>query len=207
MAAAALAHRSGPQRDSEVRRAIVRFGNTPVSGMPPHRIARMGIGFVPEGHRCFPNLMVRENLAVAARPGAWTLPRIGTLFPPLEERQSQYANTLSGGELQMLSIGRALMTNPKLLILDEATEGLAPLVRQRIWAAIRRLKAEGQAILVVDKALAELLPVADRAFVLEKGSTVWSGRPEELTVELQDRYLGIRPVTRRNPWRQVVEQS
>jgi branched-chain amino acid transport system ATP-binding protein len=173
------------------RRGAVRFEGADVSGMPIHSIARLGIGLVPEGRRCFPNLTVRENLIAAARPGAWTLSRINTLFPRLEERRDQYANSLSGGEQQMLSIGRSLMTNPRLLILDEATEGLAPVIRQDIWSAIRRLKAAGQSILVVDKALGELLPVADRAFVLEKGRTVWSGSPGDLTAELQDRYLGI----------------
>jgi branched-chain amino acid transport system ATP-binding protein len=169
----------------------VRFIGKDIAGMPPHRIARLGIGLVPEGRRCFPNLTVRENLVAAARQGPWTLTRINALFPRLEERQDQYAHSLSGGEQQMLAIGRALMTNPQLLILDEATEGLAPVIRQDIWAAIRRLKADEQSILVVDKTLAELLPVADRCFVLEKGRTVFSGKPDELTPELQDRYLGV----------------
>ena len=173
------------------RGGSVRFGGTETSRLPAHRIARLGIGLAPEGRRCFANLTVRENLVAAARPGTWTLARVAALFPRLEERRDQYANTLSGGEQQMLAIGRALMTNPKLLILDEATEGLAPAIRQDIWAAIHRLKAGGQSILVVDKALAELLPIADRAFVLEKGVTVWSGRPDELTAQLQDRYLGV----------------
>ena len=157
----------------------------------PFRIARLGIGLVPEGRRCFPNLTVRENLVAAARPGKWTIDGVTELFPRLGERLGQYASTLSGGEQQMLAIGRALMTNPRLLILDEATEGLAPVIRQDIWAAIRRLKAEGQSILVVDKTMAELLPVADRCVVLEKGRTVWTGRPQELTEDLQDRYLGV----------------
>ena len=173
------------------RRGSVRFAGAETSRMPAHRIARLGIGLVPEGRRCFPNLTVRENLVAAARPGPWTLARVAVLFPRLDERRDQYANTLSGGEQQMLAIGRALMTNPKLLILDEATEGLAPLIRQDIWAAIRMLKTDGQSILLVDKALAELLPIADRAFVLEKGVTVWRGRPHELTPQLQDRYLGV----------------
>jgi branched-chain amino acid transport system ATP-binding protein len=173
------------------RAGRVRFIGKDISGMQSYRIARLGIGLVPEGRRCFPNLTVRENLVAAARPGPWTLVRINTLFPRLEERQDQYAHSLSGGEQQMLAIGRALMTNPQLLILDEATEGLAPVIRQDIWAAIRRLKADGQSILVVDKTLAELLPVADRCFVLEKGRTVFSGTPDELTPELQDRYLGV----------------
>jgi branched-chain amino acid transport system ATP-binding protein len=173
------------------RSGSVRFDGTETSGFPAHRIARLGIGLAPEGRRCFSNLTVRENLLAAARPGPWTLARVAALFPRLEERRDQYANTLSGGEQQMLAIGRALMTNPKVLILDEATEGLAPVIRQDIWAAIRSLKADGQSILVVDKALAELLPIADRTFVLEKGVTVWRGRPDELTAQLQDRYLGV----------------
>ena len=173
------------------RSGSVRFDGTETSRLPAHRIARLGIGLAPEGRRCFSSLTVRENLVAAARPGTWTLAGVAALFPRLAERKDQYANTLSGGEQQMLAIGRALMTNPKLLILDEATEGLAPVIRQDIWAAIRSLKAGGQSILVVDKALAELLPVADRALVLEKGVTVWSGRPDELTAQLQDRYLGV----------------
>jgi branched-chain amino acid transport system ATP-binding protein len=173
------------------RNGTIRLSGKDVAGMQPHRIARLGVGLVPEGRRCFPNLTVYENLVAAARPGVWTLARINELFPRLEERRDQYANTLSGGEQQMLAVSRALMTNPKLLILDEATEGLAPVIRQDIWAAIRRLKAEGQSILVVDKTLSELLPVADRCFVLEKGRTVFSGHPNELTADLQDRYLGV----------------
>ncbi len=174
-----------------VRAGTIQLGGRAISGMSAHRIARLGIGLVPEGRRCFPNLTVRENLIAAARKGDWTIARVNALFPRLAERRDQYANTLSGGEQQMLAIGRALMTNPRLLILDEATEGLAPVIRQDIWAAIRTLKADGQSILVVDKTLSELLPVADRAFVLEKGQTVWSGVPGELTAELQDRYLGV----------------
>ncbi|MCV3239408.1 ABC transporter ATP-binding protein [Mesorhizobium sp. ZC-5] len=173
------------------RAGTIRLGGRTITGMSAHRIARLGIGLVPEGRRCFPNLTVRENLIAAAREGDWTIARVNALFPRLAERRDQYANTLSGGEQQMLAIGRALMTNPRLLILDEATEGLAPVIRQDIWAAIRTLKADGQSILVVDKTLSELLPVADRAFVLEKGQTVWSGLPGELTAELQDRYLGV----------------
>lgn len=169
----------------------IRFAGRQVAGMRPHRIAKLGLGLVPEGRRCFPNLTVMENLLAAARGTEWTLRKVGALFPRLEERRDQFANTLSGGEQQMLAIGRALMTNPSLLVLDEATEGLAPVIRQDIWAAIRKLKAGGQSILVVDKTLAELLPVADRCFVLEKGKTVFKGAPEELTPPLQDRYLGV----------------
>ncbi|MFU0505441.1 ABC transporter ATP-binding protein [Pseudaminobacter sp. NGMCC 1.201702] len=173
------------------RNGSIRLAGREVAGMRAHRIAQFGVGLVPEGRRCFPNLTVRENLVAAARPGRWTAKRVNELFPRLEERHAQYANTLSGGEQQMLAIGRALMTNPELLILDEATEGLAPVIRQDIWAAIRRLKREGQSILVVDKTLSEMLPVADRCFVLEKGRTVFSGLPAALTAELQDRYLGV----------------
>ncbi|MCY1303876.1 High-affinity branched-chain amino acid transport ATP-binding protein LivF [compost metagenome] len=132
-----------------------------------------------------------ENLVATARGSEWTFEKVVSLFPRLGERRDQYANTLSGGEQQMLAIGRALMTNPSLLILDEATEGLAPVIRQDIWSAIRTLKAAGQSILVVDKTLSELLPVADRCFVLEKGATVFEGPPAALTPALQDRYLGV----------------
>ncbi|PWK76829.1 ABC transporter ATP-binding protein [Aminobacter sp. AP02] len=173
------------------RSGSISFGGRQVAGMRPHRIARLGLGLVPEGRRCFPNLTVLENLLAAARGSEWTLERVVDLFPRLGERRDQYANTLSGGEQQMLAIGRALMTNPSLLVLDEATEGLAPVIRHDIWAAIRKLKASGQSILVVDKTLSELLPVADRCFVLEKGVTVFSGTPDALTPEVQDRYLGV----------------
>jgi branched-chain amino acid transport system ATP-binding protein len=167
------------------------FNGKSTKRQPPYRVARLGIGLVPEGRRCFPNLTVHENLVAAARPGQWTLERVNDLFPRLQERHAQLSRSLSGGEQQMLAIGRALMTNPKLLILDEATEGLAPVIRQDIWKAIRHLKSEGLSILVVDKTLSELLPVADRCVILENGKSVWSGSPSELTVETQDRYLGV----------------
>ncbi len=173
------------------RAGSVRLAGTDLKGKPPHRVARLGIGLVPEGRRCFPNLTVHENLVAAARPGAWSLDRVNELFPRLAERHAQMARSLSGGEQQMLAIGRALMTNPCLLILDEATEGLAPVIRQDIWAAIRKLKAEGLSILVVDKTLSELLPVADRCVILENGRSVWQGAPAELSADLQDRYLGV----------------
>lgn len=169
----------------------IAFDGRTVTALQPHRIARLGIGLVPEGRRCFPNLTVEENLVASARRGEWTLAKAVDFFPRLGERLGQYADTLSGGEQQMLAIGRALMTNPKLLILDEATEGLAPVIRRDIWAAIRRLKADGQSILVVDKTLSELLPVTDRCYVLEKGVTVFSGAPAAFTHDLQDRYLGV----------------
>jgi branched-chain amino acid transport system ATP-binding protein len=169
----------------------ILFAGDELTGLPSHRIARKGIGLVPEGRRCFPNLTVGENLVVSARPGRWTVTAVEGLFPRLGERRAQYANTLSGGEQQMLAIGRALMTNPRLLILDEATEGLAPIIRDDIWAAVRRLKADGQAILLVDKTMDEVLSVAERCTVLEKGRTVWTGVPMNLTRELQERYLGL----------------
>jgi branched-chain amino acid transport system ATP-binding protein len=173
------------------RAGTIRFAGSETTRLSPHRIARCGVGLVPEGRRCFANLTVDENMRAAARPGRWTPEAVHDLFPQLAGRRRQYAGTLSGGEQQMLAIGRALTTNPTLLILDEATEGLAPLVRQEIWAALRRLKEEGQAILVVDKTLKELMPVADRCTILEKGRTVWQGRPAELGVDIQDRYLGV----------------
>nr|WP_305112372.1 ABC transporter ATP-binding protein [Shinella lacus] len=173
------------------RSGVIRFSGKAIFGMRPYRIARLGLGLVPEGRRCFPNLTVLENLIATARGSEWTFDKVVDLFPRLGERRDQYARTLSGGEQQMLAIGRALMTNPRLLILDEATEGLAPVIRQDIWSAIRKLKAAGQSILVVDKTLSELLPVADRCFVLEKGTTVFVGAPTALTPELQDRYLGV----------------
>ncbi|MFN0262892.1 ABC transporter ATP-binding protein [Tepidamorphus sp. 3E244] len=159
--------------------------------LPVHRTARLGIGLVPEGRRCFPNLSVEENLLAAARPGPWTLETLAALFPRLAERRTQSASTLSGGEQQMLAIGRALMTNPKLLILDEATEGLAPVVRQEIWAAIHALKDSGLSILVVDKTIRELKSVADRCVILERGASVWTGTPQDLSDEVCGRYLGV----------------
>ena len=173
------------------RAGNVRFLDRDLAAMRPHRVARLGIGLVPEGRRCFSNLSVHENLVVAARPGAWSLERVGRLFPRLKERQSQMARTLSGGEQQMLAIGRALMTNPKLLILDEATEGLAPVIRQEIWAAVRELKGEGQSILIVDKTLKELMRLADRCTILERGASVWEGTPAALGSDIQDRFLGV----------------
>lgn len=169
----------------------VRFAGNDLAGKPSHRVARLGIGLVPEGRRCFRNLTVHENLVAAARSGPWTLDRVNVLFPRLKERHAQMAVSLSGGEQQMLAIGRALMTNPRLLILDEATEGLAPVIRQDIWRAIRTLKADGLSILVVDKTLPELLPVADRCTILENGRTAWTGTPGELDAGIQDRYLGV----------------
>lgn len=170
----------------------VRLDGRDIAGWPAHRAARAGIGLVPEGRRCFAPLTVKENLLAAARPGEWTLSRATALFPRLGERLGQRAFSLSGGEQQMLAVARALMTNPRLLILDEATEGLAPIVRQEIWSALRRLKKEtGVAILIVDKSLRELGTVADRAVLMERGATAWSGPFGDLTPDISERYLGV----------------
>jgi branched-chain amino acid transport system ATP-binding protein len=176
----------------------VTMAGKPISGLPSYRVAKAGLGLVPEGRQVFPNLTVHENLVATAvnRRGvgaAWTLDRVYALFPGLLERQRHYGNQLSGGEQQMLAIARALMTNPRLLILDEATEGLAPLVRADIYRSIERLKAEGLSILVIDKDVRALTRIADRHYVLEKGRVVWQGASAELTAaqDVQHRYLGI----------------
>jgi branched-chain amino acid transport system ATP-binding protein len=170
----------------------LRFDGHDLSPLPAHRAARLGIGLVPEGRRCFVGLTVQENLTAAARPGAWDLDTVGALFPRLSERRDQVARSLSGGEQQMLAIGRALMTNPRLLILDEATEGLAPLIRQEIWTAIGRLKRDtGLAILIVDKSLRELRTVADRGVILNRGQSVWTGPIHGLDAETAQRLLGV----------------
>ncbi len=170
----------------------LEFGGTSLHSLPSHRVARLGVGLVPEGRRCFRDLTVRENLTAAARPGPWTLKSVGSLFPQLAERTGQRAASLSGGEQQMLAIGRALMTNPQLLILDEATEGLAPLIRQEIWSAIAQLKQEtGVATLVIDKSVSELSRVSDRAVILERGKTVWEGAMADLTPDISERYIGL----------------
>jgi len=172
----------------------ITFDGKPLRGLPSYRIAQAGLGLVPEGRQIFPNLTVRENLvATARRGGPWTLERVFALFPQLKERQSNYGNQLSGGEQQMLAIARALLTNPRLLILDEATEVLAPLIRHEIYRSIAQLKSEGLAILVIDKDVRALCRVADRHYVLEKGRVVWSGGTPELSAnrELQSRYLGV----------------
>ena len=170
----------------------LRFADHDLHSLPSHGVARLGVGLVPEGRRCFRDLTVGENLIAAARPGDWDLAKVAELFPRLGERQSQQAASLSGGEQQMLAIGRALMTNPRLLVLDEATEGLAPIVRQEIWAAINRIKAEtGMAILLIDKSLRELSLVADRAVILARGKTVWAGEMGALTPEITRDYVGV----------------
>jgi len=173
----------------------VSFEGRPLTAARPYRVAQAGIGLVPEGRQVFPGLTVEENLiaTAAARfgPPQWTLPRIYELFPILAERRHHMGNQLSGGEQQMLAIGRALMTNPKLLILDEATEGLAPLIRAEIWACLGRLKQEGQSILLVDKHVDALLRLADRHVVIEKGHVVWSGTSAALAADtsVRERYL------------------
>ena len=170
----------------------LRFDGQDLHALPSHKVARLGIGLVPEGRRCFADLTVRENLLAAARPGPWTLQEVTALFPRLGERDRQRAASLSGGEQQMLAIGRALLTNPRLLVLDEATEGLAPLIRQEIYAALGRLKSEtSMAILVIDKSLKDLTPVADRAVILERGRTAWSGPMPALTPALSRSLLGV----------------
>jgi len=171
----------------------VRFAGRPVGGLPAHRVARAGLGLVPEGRQIFPNLTVRENLVATATRGEWTLGGVYELFPRLAERRDNLGNRLSGGEQQMLAIGRALLTNPKLLILDEATEGLAPLIRAEIWRCLADLKARGQSILVVDKNVDALLAIADRHVIVEKGRVVWSGDSSALAADagLRNRYLGV----------------
>jgi branched-chain amino acid transport system ATP-binding protein len=175
------------------RSGTISFEGREIQALPSYRIAQAGLGLVPEGRQVFPNLTVRENLVATARKGPWGEQRIYALFPNLAERRSHYGNQLSGGEQQMLAIGRALMTNPRLLILDEATEGLAPLVRIEIYRSIERLKGEGLSILLIDKDVAALARVADRHYVLEKGRVVWSGSSAELSAnaEVQHRYLGV----------------
>jgi branched-chain amino acid transport system ATP-binding protein len=180
------------------RRGQLSFEGRELRGLASYKIGQLGLGLVPEGRQVFPNLTVTENLIATAanrsnRTSAWTLDRIFDLFPGLEERRHSMGNLLSGGEQQMLAIGRALMTNPKLLILDEATEGLAPLIRQEIWACLTRLKQDGQAILVIDKNVTELALIADRHYIVEKGKAVWSGDSNSLRAspDLTQRYLGV----------------
>ncbi|MDP6271721.1 MAG: ABC transporter ATP-binding protein [Alphaproteobacteria bacterium] len=176
----------------------IRFEGHDITALAPYRIAQLGIGLVPEGRQIFPNLSVRENLVATAanrtgRPEPWTLPRVFELFPRLAERAHSLGDTLSGGEQQMLAIGRALMTNPTLLILDEATEGLAPLVRAEIWHCLENLKASGQSILVIDKNVEALTRIAQRHVIIEKGRVVWTGSSAELAAneDVQHRYLGV----------------
>lgn len=170
----------------------ITFDGHDLTRMASHQVARLGIGLVPEGRRCFADLTVTENLIAAARAGAWDLKRVTDLFPRLGERLSQRASTLSGGEQQMVAIGRALMTNPRLLVLDEATEGLAPLIRREIWAAVAQLKVEsGMTIIVIDKSMVELRQVCDKATILQRGKTVWGGGMADLTPDISERFVGV----------------
>jgi branched-chain amino acid transport system ATP-binding protein len=176
----------------------IRFDGEEIRELPAYRIAKRGIGLVPEGRQVFPNLTTRENLIATAAnrdrvAEPWTLDRVLALFPRLAERARNMANLLSGGEQQMLAIGRALMTNPRLLILDEATEGLAPRVRDEIWRSLERLRAGGQSILVIDKNVQALTRLADRHYIIERGRVVWSGSSRDLAhaSDIQHRYLGI----------------
>ena len=180
------------------QRGEIHFDGTPIHGARADRIARLGVALVPEGRQCFPNLTVREHLVAFAdhRNGVaepWTLARLYALFPRLAERAGHMGNQLSGGEQQMLAIARALSTNPRLLILDEATEGLAPVIRDEIWRCLALLKAQGQTTLVVDKYIEKLLPLADRNLILERGRIAWQGSSAELDArrELWSRYLGV----------------
>jgi branched-chain amino acid transport system ATP-binding protein len=180
------------------RRGEIRLRGRPIHGWPEFRIAQAGLGLVPEGRQVFPNLTVRENLVATAAnrrrtAHPWTVTRILELFPALAPRQRMLGATLSGGEQQMLAIGRALMTNPELLILDEATEGLAPRVRAEIWRCVASLKAGGQAVLLIDKNVAALSEIADRHYIIEKGRVVWTGTSADLRADAaaQSRYLGV----------------
>ena len=171
----------------------MEFHGEDITRASPDTISQRGIGYVPEGRGIFPNLTVYENLVMSARAGRWSLARVYELFPRLDERKSHWGNQLSGGEQQMLSIGRALLLNPTLIMLDEATEGLAPLVQDEIWACLDRIRADGISILVVDKDIRALIPLAQRHYVIHKGEICWSGTSGELEqsrAEL-DRYITL----------------
>ncbi len=179
------------------RAGRVSFGGVDLTGSAPFRLAQAGIGLVPEGRQVFPTLSVEENLIATAAsrfgPARWTLERVYAFLPRLRERKANRGNQLSGGEQQMLAIGRALMTNPKLVILDEATEGLAPIIRQEIWSCLAALKAEGESILVIDKNVDALAKIADRHVVLEKGRVAWRGSSDDLRSDsaVKDRFLHL----------------
>lgn len=183
----------------EPKAGEIAFGGQRTERLASHQIAKLGLGLVPEGRQIFPNLSVEENLIATARSHAanglahWSLERVYRFFPRLQERRCNMGAQLSGGEQQMLAIGRALMTNPRLVVLDEATEGLAPLIRTEIWRALGELKAEGLSLIVIDKNLGPLLDLADHHFVLEKGLVVWSGTSSELRAEprIVHEYLGV----------------
>ena len=180
------------------RTGTITYAGTAIASLPPYRIAQRGLGLVPEGRQIFPTLSVEENLIATSRPGArldarWTLDKIYALFPRLHDRRRNTGKNLSGGEQQMLSIGRALMTNPTLLILDEATEGLAPLIRDEIWRVIATIRETGIATIVVDKTVAAILSVVDRSTILVKGTIVYDGSPQALraNTKLMHRCLGV----------------
>ena len=182
----------------KIKSGLIIFDGNHVQNKPPYKVARTGIGLVPEGRQIFPNLSVYENLEATSsnrykNSNPWTLNRVLQLFPRLNDRLKNMGNQLSGGEQQMLAIGRALMTNPRLLILDEATEGLAPLIKKEIWDCLKDLKSSGQSILVVDKNIKALTDLADRHYIMEKGKIVWIGDSSKLNSnkEIQNRYLGI----------------
>ena len=196
----ALMGRNGMGKSTTVRaicrmvtsQGTMRFAGQDIGGLSSHAVARLGVGLVPETRRAFRDLTVRENLLAVACPGHWDFAKVVALFPRLQERSAQRAGSLSGGEQQMLVIGRALITNPRLLILDEATEGLSPLIRQEIWTSIAQLKHEtGLSILVIDKSLKELRQICDRATVLERGRSVWDGPISDLDSETSRRFLGV----------------
>ena len=173
------------------RGELLFFGKN-LSNLKSFQISRLGAGLVPEGRRIFGQLSVKENLIAASREGRWNLEEINNLFPKLKERSGQVASSLSGGEQQMLAIARALMTNPRLLILDEATEGLAPIIRQEIWSAIKTLRNDtGLAILIIDKSIKELRQICDRVVILEKGRTVWRGNIDQLSNEITQEFIGV----------------
>ena len=178
---------------TNVARGRVVWRGDEITAKAPHRRARAGIGWVAQEREIFPSLSVEENLTVASRPGRWDLKAVYELFPRLSERRGNMGNQLSGGEQQMLAIGRALMTNPKLLILDEATEGLAPLIRAEIWDCLAKLRAEQQSILVIDKNVDALIRIADRHYLIERGRVVWNGTSAALAAvpDAQHRYLGV----------------
>jgi branched-chain amino acid transport system ATP-binding protein len=183
---------------TRARAGSIRFVGQEIRALPAYRVAKLGVGLVPEGRQIFPNLTVRENLVATAanRAGAadpWTLDRVLRVFPRLAERGESMGTQLSGGEQQMLAVGRALMTNPKLLILDEATEGLAPLMRAEIWRCLAGLKAAGLSILLIDKNVEALTRIADRHYIIEKGRVVWTGTSPQLAAaaDVQQRYLSI----------------
>ena len=168
------------------------FSGENLNNLKSFQISRLGVGLVPEGRRVFGQLSVRENLIAASREGKWSLEEINNLFPKLRERSGQVASSLSGGEQQMLAIARALMTNPRLLVLDEATEGLAPIIRQEIWSAIKTLKNDtGLAILIIDKSIKELRQICDGVVILEKGSTVWQGKVDQLSSKITQEFIGV----------------